>query len=425
MYIRKVLLEDIRCFKKLEIEFPSLGESALIAADNGDGKTTLLQSIAMGLCDESSAAALFRELPGRCVRQNAKEKDEAKITLHLEDECGKRYGIETIIQSLNAFERVHRPKLWMEVGGNKKEALKEDDFPWGKIFACGYGAGRQVMGGANLEKYATVDAVYTLFRYYEPLQSPELAVYRLVEKERNAGEDTIERENRANTTRDRLLTIIKQILNLDEKDEVSLAPEGIVVKAHWGSQNLACLGDGHKAMTTCVLDLLSCQMLAGRTLNPQEMTGIVLIDEIEQHLHPSWQIRIMDLFHEIFPKIQFIATTHSPLVVSGCKFCKVLRISRGQCKDIGNMYGWLAEDVYREVMDLADSRSQTFKNEVLYKFEELHKKELEGKASSSELEDLKKLRKKLAALPESDPIGLTTEIRNITDSLRRLKQKGS
>lgn len=81
MYISKVVIKNVRCFKEFELDFASLGESVLIAGDNGDGKTTLIRSIAMGLCDESSAAALFRELPGEFVRK--RQDENATIEVHL------------------------------------------------------------------------------------------------------------------------------------------------------------------------------------------------------------------------------------------------------------------------------------------------------------------------------------------------------
>ena len=72
MYIKKIVLENIRCFKHAEIDFQSDQEPyywTVLLGDNGVGKTTLLRSIAMGLSDTSSAAGLLRELPGPFIRR--------------------------------------------------------------------------------------------------------------------------------------------------------------------------------------------------------------------------------------------------------------------------------------------------------------------------------------------------------------------
>ena len=111
MYISRFKLTNVRCFKELEIKFDSFGSSILLVGDNGDGKSTILRSLAMGLCDESSASALFRELPGEYVRRETNRKyartgDEAVIEIDFAESKNTIYRIETRIISLKTFERV-------------------------------------------------------------------------------------------------------------------------------------------------------------------------------------------------------------------------------------------------------------------------------------------------------------------------------
>lgn len=107
MYVTRLQLENIRCFERLDIKFDKPGSSILIIGDNGDGKSTVLRSLAMGPCDESSAAALFRELPGEYVRRNPSSKI-GTITVDLSEEGSDRYRIITKIKSLETFERVEQ-----------------------------------------------------------------------------------------------------------------------------------------------------------------------------------------------------------------------------------------------------------------------------------------------------------------------------
>ena len=51
----------------------------------------------------------------------------------------------------------------------------------------------------------------------------------------------------------------------------------------------------------------------------RKVPGIVMIDEIDMHLHPAWQWRILEALHKAFPKIQFIVATHSPIIISSAK----------------------------------------------------------------------------------------------------------
>ncbi|MBK7436994.1 MAG: AAA family ATPase [Saprospiraceae bacterium] len=55
----------------------------------------------------------------------------------------------------------------------------------------------------------------------------------------------------------------------------------------------------------------------------------ILIDEIDLHLHPSWQVKIVKALKTTFPNVQFIVTTHSPLVLSSVKRGEIIALSNG------------------------------------------------------------------------------------------------
>lgn len=82
------------------------------------------------------------------------------------------------------------------------------------------------------------------------------------------------------------------------------------------------LSDGYKSTISLVADIAYRMAV----LNPQlldkvctETDGIVLIDEIDLHLHPTWQQRILEDLTDIFPKLQFVVSTHTPSVISSAK----------------------------------------------------------------------------------------------------------
>jgi predicted ATP-binding protein involved in virulence len=63
----------------------------------------------------------------------------------------------------------------------------------------------------------------------------------------------------------------------------------------------------------------------------RETKGIVLIDEVDQHLHPGWQQRILTALRRAFPRVQFIVTTHSPEVLSTVKSEQIRIFENGKC----------------------------------------------------------------------------------------------
>lgn len=78
------------------------------------------------------------------------------------------------------------------------------------------------------------------------------------------------------------------------------------------------MSDGYKIVISMVADLAARMAEANPHMpNPLEGEGIVLIDEVDLHLHPLWQRRILSQLHSTFPNIQFIVSTHSPIIVVG------------------------------------------------------------------------------------------------------------
>jgi predicted ATP-binding protein involved in virulence len=123
----------------------------------------------------------------------------------------------------------------------------------------------------------------------------------------------------------------------------------------------------------------------------------------------------MGLLTRSFPHVQFIATTHSPLVASGCEGIPVHRLADG-VHSVEHPFGWLAEDVYRMMGLEEGSRSGRFLSDVLDRVRELDLKRIRGNATTSELAELSKLEHRLKELPGADPVRTTIGM----ESIRRL-----
>ena len=121
---------------------------------------------------------------------------------------------------------------------------------------------------------------------------------------------------------------------------------------------VSLLSDGYK----CTISLIADIAYRMAILNPQlldkvltETEGIVLIDEIDLHLHPSWQKRILKDLMEVFPKVQFIVSTHAPEVINSVKQESIVVLSHNTVMPAMNeTYGKDANTILREVMEVSE-----------------------------------------------------------------------
>jgi len=116
--------------------------------------------------------------------------------------------------------------------------------------------------------------------------------------------------------------------------------------------NVAQLSQGEKSMMALVGDIARRLAMMNKSLdNPLHGDGIVLIDEVDLHLHPRWQRSLIRQLSETFPNCQFVLTTHSPLVISDAKDVLVYVLNDGEIHEHNGLYGLDANQVLLEVMD--------------------------------------------------------------------------
>lgn len=140
--------------------------------------------------------------------------------------------------------------------------------------------------------------------------------------------------------------------------------------------------------------------------------GIVLIDEIDMHLHPNWQWRVVEALQAVFPKVQFIATTHSPIIMASCKNENVIMLNPAdQFLDMpsevsqGNtVKGWQINDVLEQCMNSSSRDPETAG--MLKRLTVLAKKKLAHTISEEELQAYHSMIKELTEMLPQDDIGI-------------------
>jgi predicted ATP-binding protein involved in virulence len=116
--------------------------------------------------------------------------------------------------------------------------------------------------------------------------------------------------------------------------------------------NVLQLSQGEKSLIALVGDIARrLAMMNPGLANPLDGDGIVMIDEVDMHLHPKWQRTIIQRLVDTFPNCQFVLTTHSPLVISDYKDVLVYSLDDGALTEISSQFGQDANTVLLEVMD--------------------------------------------------------------------------
>ena len=126
------------------------------------------------------------------------------------------------------------------------------------------------------------------------------------------------------------------------------------------------LSQGEKCYRSLVCDIARRLAIANPGLNnPLEGEGIVLVDEIDLHLHPKWQSETVPKLMEVFPNCQFFLSTHSAIVLSDIKKSQIIPIKEGDKVDISfDPYGKLSSQIMTNYFDTPRQRSRSVANDI-------------------------------------------------------------
>ena len=135
----------------------------------------------------------------------------------------------------------------------------------------------------------------------------------------------------------------------------------ILFKTSDGFHQLEDLGYGYQSTLSWVIDL--CKKMFDRyprSSNPLKEPAVVLIDELDLHLHPKWQRNIISHLTKHFPKTQFIVTTHSPLIIQAINNINLFILSKTddgiKIEKINkeSFVGWTVEEILEDIMDMGN-----------------------------------------------------------------------
>ena len=175
-----------------------------------------------------------------------------------------------------------------------------------------------------------------------------------------------------------------------EDIHVRRSPLRMQVRKHGETLDVNQLSDGEKIYLALIGDLCHRLALANPTMaNPLQGEGIVLIDEIDLHLHPEWQGSFAARLTEVFPNIQFVLTTHSPHVINRVEASAIRILTGADVKDADYSFGLPSEVILKDVMGLTNDQPEMVEKLIGRIYEVLQQNNLaEVKQAITELETL-------------------------------------
>jgi energy-coupling factor transporter ATP-binding protein EcfA2 len=328
MYIDKIELKNIRGFADLKFNLARPNGShagwTVFTGDNGSGKSSLLKAIAVALTGKDTARALQPSFQ-RWIREGA---TEGKIELSIAPEN----KVDTFSPSGNAVKKNFPATIILrdlgketvvEINESQKPAKRG---PWSAEsrgwFSCGYGPFRRVFGASpeatRLMVGPSTERFVTMFQEASSL-------FEVDQWLRNLSHKQLEGKATESEHLKLLLEILRDDLMPNQIFVDRVDSDGLWLKDRNGLQLAwSDMSDGYRAALALLADivrhLIAAYGMEGLTDRGEDgklrvvRGGVVMIDEVDAHLHPEWQREIGFWLKKHFPNIQFLVTTHSPII---------------------------------------------------------------------------------------------------------------
>lgn len=430
LYITKVQIEKVRHLRDICIPLSKDKMKHLILTGrNGSGKTSVLEALADNLqkleieSDDDVYQDSYKpdflseylELENESQSQKkdiSKEKTEKaqkRIFAYIEamKVIGKKENWQTVLQAIQNVEKAS--DMEVRVQFNCEEKFWEEEFGQNKLLFAYYKAERvfQPEIPKHVEK-VELREVYSI----EEMPKTEFVKYLLDLKMTEAlavAKKDKEKVDRIQQWFQKLENLLKEIF---EDTELKLIFDEekfqfYIQETGHETFDFSTLSSGYSA----VMDIIADMMIRMEKITDKSfrfmLPGIVLIDEIETHLHLELQKKILRILTELFPNIQFIVSTHSPFVLNSLENAVIYDLENHTLVENG-----LANVPYDGIVEgyfQADVLSQVLKEKYI-RYKELVKKK---KLSDEDFEEVARLEMFLDEIPDYLALGITTEYQRL------------
>lgn len=303
--IKSIEIKNFRTIDYINLEIlpsDSLSEREswlLLLGDNGVGKSSILQAIALTL----SGSTQFEKLNVKAKDYLKNDKQEGFVKIH-------------------SYENNEPLTLHF----NRKEF--KSDLKQPPTFILGYGSTRLLPRG-DLRPQARRSADVNIANLFD---------YSVALTDVNRWLKTVSTEE----FETRIAPALFDLLDMDKTERVTLMDGKLSLGKFTGQFGIDKISDGYKAMIALACDIMKTLSVDGAGYH--NVQGIVLIDELGNHLHPRWRMKIVEALRKAFPRLQFIVSTHEPLCLRGLLHGEVVVLLEDELKRVRTLDKTLLPD---------------------------------------------------------------------------------
>ena len=366
MYITKAKIENVKIIADFQLDLTKDEAPGwhVILGDNGSGKSTFIRTLSLALVGRENAAALRLDWPSWIEMEENSGSISLSILADQELDVWSGSGNTSahLIKPKVSFSRDEQSGTSLpDFNGNySKRTIWGTQTGW---YSAAFGPFRRFRGGDN--EYDKLYHSHPRLAAHLSAFGEDVALSEALEWVKNKKFRAL--ENDANA--EKLVDGIMRFVNTSELlphgaliDDIS--SKGIFVNN--GANVLVEieeLSDGYRSTLAMTFDILRSMEaaygeyeLVKELANDEDaitLPGVILIDEIDAHLHPAWQKRIGHWFTKCFPKVQFFVTTHSPIICQAAEKGSIWRLPvPGSNEESGRVTGQeLDRLVYGNVLE--------------------------------------------------------------------------
>lgn len=366
MKLKSITLNNFKGMDNIELSLDQ--KTTVIFGINGVGKSTILKAIDLLYAniiakltkkkttefdkDDISYGKSKATIEAKFVFEDGEEKEYSRS---FDRANGRNNNPNQLKELVEKFENNYIVKGYDDGEGNWIEETDDKNMP---IFA-NYGVNRIVLDvpvRAPKEQFEKLDA-------FDKAIESTIDFRNLFKWFRN--QEDIENQIKVRNDsdyEDKSLAAVKKAMlaMLDGFEDIRIERRPLAMKVNKNGKSLKIdqLSDGEKCTIALFGDLARRMALAnpGKDVNPLEGSGVVLIDELDLHMHTSWQRKVLNVLRDTFPNIQFIITTHSPQILGEMDDSVNLLYLYNEDNEIlfktyESFVGWDANVILEEVMN--------------------------------------------------------------------------